>query len=260
MLLIVGGHQRSGTTMLQEILRRHPAMFITFEFANFLAVGQPRERYVAAIRRQLKRRRGRSILTDERGWRARLHSRRVVRAYLRQLAEQRTATVQLPMIEAALRHVAPGCTIVGDKYPGYVFRLDRLAGLPGLKILVIYRDGRDVTSSMLTKVRGEWRDLPWSATVDTAAKIANRWVRAMETMERHRAHVYPVRYESLVESPRETLDAIGAWLQVDPAGFEASSIHTASLAKGKKGLTSRELHAVEAIAGPLLEKYGYPSW
>jgi hypothetical protein len=82
------------------------------------------------------------------------------------------------------------------------FHFDRFVDNPGLIHLVIYRDCRDVTSSFLKQARTTWRDAPWVSKVDTAEKIAQRWVRGIDIMEQYAAKVYITRYETLMQQPR----------------------------------------------------------
>jgi hypothetical protein len=141
-----------------------------------------------------------------------------------------------------------------------VFLLDRVAGNPGLSCLIIYRDCRDVVSSMLERVRTVWRQRSWSQGVDNAEKVATRWVRSIELMERYQEQICTVCYEDLVSRPRTELERVAQWLAVDPAGFAEArirSVATASVGKYRTGLTQEELATVMRIAGPTMARLGY---
>jgi hypothetical protein len=73
---------------------------------------------------------------------------------------------------------------VDDKYPNYVFMSDKLTEVDGLSCWIIYRDCRDVTSSILKRVRNDWRNRSWANGINTVEKVATQWVRAIELMER----------------------------------------------------------------------------
>lgn len=253
MPLIITGHQRSGTTLLARLLNAHPEVRITGEFGNFLEVGAPRGRYV---RRQLKRWGGIVV----RGWRRNvmIQSNRFVLQYLQQIAGGGADGVTVEVIEKALHELLPGAKVVGDKYPEYIWSLDNLAANEGLSILVIYRDCRDVTSSTLLRARTDWRRMPlFVRKLDTAEKVARRWVRAIELMEAHRAKIFMLRYEELVTTPSEQMGRIAEWLGIDRPGFDVQHISDRSIGKYRRGLTPAEIDTVMEIAGPTMARIGY---
>lgn len=135
--------------------------------------------------------------------------------------------------------------------------LDRLVPLPQLLRLVIYRDCRDVTSSFLRKVRTDWKRQRWAQYVDTAEKVALRWVRAIEDLENHAEDLYIIRYEELVADPRPVLDRLARWLEVDPGGFEPGMVSASSVGKYMQGLTTRELDDVLKVAGSTMKRLNY---
>jgi hypothetical protein len=79
-------------------------------------------------------------------------------------------------------------------------------------------------------------------------------------MERHREQLCAIRYEDLVLRPREELDRIAEWLEVDPGGFDEARIRKVqqeSIGKHSSGLTRDELSVVMDIAGPAMARLGY---
>jgi hypothetical protein len=253
MALIVTGHQRSGTTLLARLLNAHSEVRITGEFGNFLEIGELRSRY---IRRMLKRWGGIVI----RGWRRNvmIQNNRFVLQYLKRIIGAGADGVTLEIIDQALHEMLPGAKVVGDKYPEYIWDLDNLAGISGLSTLVVYRDCRDVTSSTLVRARGDWRRMPmFVRQLNTAEKVAHRWVKAIDLMETHRDKVFMMRYEELVTDPREVLGKLSEWLGIDPAGFEVQHINSRSIGKYQRGLTRAEIDTVMKIAGPTMSRLGY---
>lgn len=253
MPLIITGHQRSGTTLLSRLFNAHPEVRITDEFGNFLEVGAPRARY---FRRQLKRWGGIVV----RGWRrkVRIQSHRFVLQYLREISSADADRVTVDVIEQALHELLPGARVVGDKYPEYIWSLDDLAVHPRLYTLVIYRDCRDVTSSTLLRARTDWRRMPlFVRKLNTAEKVARRWVQAIDLMEAHSDSVFILRYEELVNNPIEQADRISQWLDIDPSGFETQHISNRSIGKYRRGLTPAEIDTVMEIAGPTMARLGY---
>ncbi len=256
MALIIGGHYRSGTTLMATLCDRHPEMRMTFEFRCFYAINTSYPRHMRWLRKDWYVR-GMLHEASRRKWRNRLPSGWLVANYALRLLPYATQRIGVAQIEPVLHQLLPGARIVGDKVPRYVLRLDALAREPGLKRLIIYRDGRDVTSSMLGKFRGPWRSLPMARELDSAGKIAQHWVRTIEAMEKHRASLHCVCYEDLVRRPRETLDAVAHWLDVDPAGFQDDLVSDISIGRYRTDLTPHELAQVEEAAGPVLARLGY---
>jgi hypothetical protein len=110
---------------------------------------------------------------------------------------------------------------------------------------------------MLVKLRGPWQHMEVAREMDSVGKIAQAWVRSIEAMEKHRTHLHAIRYEDLVGNPREQLDALASFLEIDPTGFRDEIVRDTSIGKYRKGLTSDELGQVIAVTGPTLSRLGY---
>jgi len=263
MLLIISGHQRSGTSMLWKVCNSHPDIWVTFEFGNIGTLRKPYKRYRSRILRRWRNIGNKWAL----GWKVArtpgtlLWNFAFVMRYLFSVNKERRRRnrkrVNANIIESALKRLCPEATIVGDKWPSYVFVLDKLTEVNGLSRIIIYRDCRDVVNSNLRQVRTAWRGRAWAEKTNTAEKIAEKWVKAIENMEHHADKLYIIRYEDLVRQPERELAALGEWLGVDPAGFPAHIIRESSIGKYKSGLTEEELAAVIKIAGPTMERLGY---
>jgi len=257
MALIIGGHPRSGTTLMAKLCNRHPEIGVTIEFHNFMALNSSYWDHLRTIRknwyvRGMVRNAGRGA-----PWRARLYSARFLALYTLGLLQFANRPIGVAEIELVLHRLFPRAKLVGDKFPRYVFRLDTLVAEPGLKRVIIYRDARDVVSSMLVKLRGPWQHMEVAREMDSVGKIAQAWVRSIEAMEKHRTHLHAIRYEDLVGNPREKLDALASFLEVDPTGFRDEIVRDTSIGKYRKGLTSDELGQVIAVTGPTLSRLGY---
>ncbi len=261
MALMISGHPRSGTTLLAHLCNRHPDIGVTFELANFLFLGKPYREYQHLLIGHYWAEKRQLIFRPQSNYTLRalryLRSHAFAVNYLFKLHRYQQGYIDVSSIEAALYRMFPKARIVGDKYPGYVFDLDKFIDLEGLSRLIIYRDGRDVVSSPLMKVRTRWQDQPWVTEFDTVAKIAGRWLQSIEMMERYADKLYMLRYEDLVSQPGQELAALGRWLGVDPAGFNGEDVYANSVGNHKSDLTPKELDEFMEIAGPTMARLGY---
>lgn len=255
MALMICGVPRSGTTLLRRICNEHPDIAVTYETRVFAFPVKPLFVHARNISINLTRR---SIA----GWRSGrpdlLWQRaRFLTRYLAALGTARPALVDAKAREDAMHRVFPHARVVGDKYPGYVFDLDTFAHEEQLSCLVIYRDGRDVASSTLKAARTAWKGRHFVRNVDSADKVAARWVFGIEKMLAHQTQVHVVRYEELVTDPRAVMTGIGEWLGVDPDGFPTQDVRGTSVGNYRDGLTDEELDTVNTVAGGTLTKLGY---
>lgn len=181
-----------------------------------------------------------------------------------------------------------GKSLAGEKTPDYVRHSRMLLTMfPASRLVHIVRDGRDTALSLLdwaTSTKGPgrlqlWDEDPVAVTAlwwkqfadcgpdsDGVADHANRWVT--------------LKYEQLLEKPRETLKALCERLSLDysdsmlrfhegKAAERATAEHTGQSAKGrwlpvtrglrdwKKSLPPQDVAVFESLAGETLELHGY---
>jgi hypothetical protein len=242
---------------MARLCSRHPQIGLTFELQNFAALDTS---YWGHLRRLRKNWYVRGMLRNAHRhspWPARFGSAVFLARYSLGLLPHAGQPIGVAQIEGVLRGLFPGAALVGDKYPRYVFQLDRLVMEPAMRRVIIFRDGRDVVQSVLAKVRGSWRNTRLAHEFDTVEKIAAMWVRSIEAMEKHRQHLYCIRYEDLARQPHVELEALAAWLGLRPDGFQSRLVHDASVGKYRAGLTPDELTRVMDVAGPTLARLGY---
>lgn len=261
MILIISGHQRSGTTLLRQICDSHPEICVTNEFACFADVGHG---YIHSVRARLAQWRlvnGRWAYESVHTHNPRKHwaNLNFTLTYLRRLAIHFTGRLTVPAVADTLKYQFPGAKFVGDKWPQYMPLLPDLVQAEQVKIVVIYRDCRDVTSSFLEKVRTEWRTRPWAPNVDSAPKIAQNWVEKIDIMEQIADQIHIIQYESLLTEPERVMGELGAWLGVDPNGFKWPKLNPATIGKHLYGLTEKELAEVWAVAEKTMTRLGYVS-
>jgi Sulfotransferase domain. len=263
---MVGGHVRSGTSLLRELCNRHPEMTITHEFGTFLELGKPFPVYKRAIVNRWKRSpflgfrvfRSDRKNTRVRRWFRSIRGHVFAYRYLKQLEGSANGSVQFETVEAILKQIFP-TRIVGDKWPDYAVHLDRLTPLfeqHDARCLIIYRDCRDVTSSTLFHARTVWKNEEWIKGA-TAEKVAQRWVNTIEMMEKYRNKIHTICYENLVKTPEKEISKIADYLQVDPKGFPIQMIRKINIGKHATGLTEEELSDLIRIAGPTMTRLGY---
>lgn len=251
-LLLIGGLSRSGTTMLQKLCNNHPQISISFESKAFLNTGKRFSEYYRNLRKSKNRLDGekseKSILSKLiYFWRVDLQIYR--RGYRK---------VTIANIHEIYQSLFPNVTVVGDKFPRYLWHLPKLTAYDGIRIVIIYRDGRDVAQSIYTKMRTAWEDKKWAQkNYSNFANIATRWVQSIRIMEKNSDDILIIRYEEFVTNPKVELARLAEYLKVDPVGFDYEMITSGSVGKYKEILTDDQIAEVIDIAGPTLERLGY---
>jgi hypothetical protein len=259
-VLMIAGHPRSGTTLLQTLCDLHPEMAVTNEFGCFAFLGNrylPYARQIVDRWQRVKNKWAFDIAYADDHDNLSKNNLRFALRHLYHFRKQYRGQVTAVSLEATYRAMFPYAKVVGDKWPHYLFRMEEFAQEKDLTRLVIYRDCRDVTSSFLQQARTNWSDANWIHKVDNAEKIAARWVRGIEIMEAHADKIIVLQYETLMYQPKQELQRVSQALGLDLAGFPTDMINPSSIGKYKKGLTPEELDTVMAVAGSTMERLGY---
>ena len=76
-------------------------------------------------------------------------------------------------------------------------------------------------------------------------------------METHRDRLHIIRYEDLVQMPRQTLSVLGDFLGVCGEDFRFDLARGDRIGKPCSGLSAEELEVVLRIAGPTMRQMGY---
>ncbi|MDW7759178.1 MAG: sulfotransferase [Acidobacteriota bacterium] len=254
--VIIGGHPRSGTTLLNTLCNTHPDIVMSFEYRSFVALDMTLPIYLKRLgdpskkKPFLQKSNGNKSADREAG----IHFHEHMTTQLKNAAPE---IVRLQDVIGIYQSAFPEARVIGDKYPRYVFHLDKLAAYSDLRRIIIYRDPRDVARSALEKAATDWKGKPFGKSLDTAWKVATHWVKSMDMMERYAPRVHTLRYESLIRDPRTAMSTLGRYLGVDPDGFTTSKIHDSSIGKHRDELTREQIHAIEEIAGPTMRRWGY---
>ena len=189
MALIICGHERSGTILLRNLCDSHPNMAMTMEFNNFADLGEDFSVYHRHILKKWWNHKHRSFLVQgkkEEFFLNVIKSYLFVGSYLHKINKHQQGVIDIPTIEIALKEIFPNAKVVGDKMPNYLFQLDKLVKDDHLVRVVIYRDCRALVSSVLEKIRNDWKKYAFIKQFDTAEKVAKRWVYSIEMMEKKR--------------------------------------------------------------------------
>lgn len=276
------GCPRSGTTMLRLMLDAHPELAIPPE-THFLSAALDLRSRDAELRREFF-----AVVTGSRRW---------PDFHLDAGAlERRLARIRPFVLHEGLRCFYRmyaerfGKPRVGDKTPGYVLHLRRIAAvLPEARFVHLIRDGRDVAASL--------RKLWWGPGDDVQAQAVDWLWRIREA--RQQAQVCPayleVRYEDLVREPEPVLRRVCDFLELsfEPRMLEYHegaaerldelntrtdadgnvqvtkeqllAIHArtkeppnaGAIARWRRDLSASEIQTFQQIAGPLLQELGY---
>lgn len=256
-LLIVGGQPRSGTTMLWTLCNSHPEIQLSFEFRNFSRLGKSYRFYIERLRKSwwkwdyLGQKKYRWDLFGM------LRNGLFLVRYLGHLVAYRSQKIDFPVVRDILHKIFPDVIIVGDKFPPYIHKVETFAEMDGLYPAIIYRDVRDVVQSTLIQSSTKWKRKKFSQNLNSPSKIAARWVKAIDKMEKYADNLHVIRYEELVTTPEAVLIQLADYLDVDPAGFNHTLIRTTSIGKYRSVLSDDQIAEIMQIAGPTMKRLGY---
>ena len=269
-MLVIGGHPRSGTTLLARLLNLHPAMAVSFEFRPFLGLDRDPPSHWQVLRKDFARRRiveikwlpswrmgqggglpRRAIL----GALDRLESARFLSTYRAMIRETPTVTTEV-IHSAYLAHFGRK-HLLGDKVPEYIFSLDSLISEPGLVRVLIYRDPRDVAASAIKMIERGWGGGTLGRRLSTPEGVAATWAEAARLMLKHANQCHLVRYEGLVSNPLGELGSLGRSLGVDPAAFQIGMVQGDRVGRGRRELSTQDIEAIERVAAPEMRALGY---
>lgn len=241
--ILVRGHHRSGTTVLCDVLRHKPELFVTYEMGTYDYPFIPGESNEQKIKRLLG-----SIDTHF------IHKSMGLRSDLLNLKheiEEKIHTYSSPIdyiniLEEAI--FQDKYRIIGDKFPT-PFTEDRIQYLLNFnlefKLIWIYRDGRDVVSSCYRhggqgrppKV-GDTRPM-WSCVDPKEGSV--RWVKVMRAWSvlynKYKDHIpmLELKYENLLKYPHMTAEELGQFIGIDPEPIYNNIKNRVSFDESHKG-------------------------
>jgi hypothetical protein len=192
--VFVGGLHRSGTSLLTRCLGGHPLV------SGFRDTGVPEDegQHLQTVYRPASAYGGPGRFAFDPD------------SYLTEESELATEASRHRLLAEWGRHWDLGRPVLVEKSPPNLVRSRFLQALfPAASFVVVLRHPLPVA----------FATQKWSGT--STASLVEHWLVAHERFELDRPHLhrlYVVRYEELVERPRATLDAVFAFLGLEPAG------------------------------------------
>lgn len=261
-LLFVLGRERSGTTLLSNLLNNHSNIFIPPEspFISFLATKYAKKENISATKFV-------EDLYQEPYFRLWNIDKTHLLAQL-QKAENANFTNFCKLVLQAKNKKSS--FYLGDKNPSHSLFANKLHCIfPEAKFIWIIRDYRAQVNSML-KVNFEQKNVN---------SLSIRWKKYNQEIfklyKKNPESIFLVRYEDLVQSPTKSLKEICGFLEVEfsknlsinrnqgeqfiPEHHKSltKKINTSSVASWKKELRASQIASCQHYAGDFGEKFGY---
>ena len=157
----------------------------------------------------------------------------------------------------------------GDKTPYYVLHLDTIIEIfPDAQIIHLIRDGRDCSSSMLNR-----KDLHFVNTYHTAYTW-KKYVQAGKVFGKNNPDFYfELRYEDILNQPEKTIKDLCDFLHIEfddsiinfkttvssdnKTPLLAKPLQKSNQNKWKDTMTAKQLNIFESVAGDTLKDCGY---
>ena len=263
--IFIVGSPRSGTSLLRQMLNRHPALAICYE-THFLRLicPQRRRRAFGDLSRQENRER---LVNEYLSLRPTQQLGVDWSKFRSRLVDEATSCPAFFTAVLSCYAESQGKERFGDKTPGNAFYLDTLSEwFPGAPILHIVRDPRDVAASLLR--------MPFGSP--SAIQNAKTWLRYVLAARRFsdRPEYLEIRYETLVDEPELELTKICQFIGEDyspcmltaeqastahPAGWDRyqAPLTAGRLGQWRRQLTEEQVSQIEWAVGPQLEAFGY---
>ncbi|GAB5497393.1 MAG: hypothetical protein Phyf2KO_24730 [Phycisphaerales bacterium] len=271
--IFICGCHRTGTTLLQKSLSRHPELDILPETKLLAWLWTPRGEMVSRDGPELIRFIAERIGRINREWAKPAHDWR--RQQLSESAE--SAPTRFASACAVMRHVLANTTShetkrVGEKTPLHIFHIPAIMReFPNAKIIITQRDLRAAYHSQATRNQtGALSYRPFGS-----ARFVASWLMAERLARKHLSSldsgdITTVRYEDLAEKPGEVFETLCSFLgiqnsdelldaKVENSSFEGrrEGFTTGSIDRWREELPAETVTELERLAGPELVRAGY---
>jgi hypothetical protein len=261
--IFIVGSPRSGTTLLRNMLNRHPRLAICRETQFYRFIYSRRSAFGDLSNPDNRRRVVKEYLATERIRRSGIPTAGLEDRLLRD------GTSYATLFASLMEHFAEseGKQRYGEKTPQHALFTEMLSDwYPGAAIIHLVRDPREVVASL--------QRVPWAS--NSVVTNTRTWLRYNLAARKssHRPGYLLVRYQDLVSAPEQELAKICAHLheEYSPSmlvSTEATVAYSAwserskapvtadRLGKWHEQLTPRDVALIEWAAGPHLESFGF---
>lgn len=273
--IFIVGAPRSGTTLLQYMLRSHPRISLPTGESHFIVPlcenpstfgDLSRKENVRRLLDEMHRRNAEFLETDLHGIRFDVEN---LAAELSREGRRSPQAVIAGLFEKNAR--GEGKVRWGDKTPYYVLHLPRIVEwFPGAQIIHLIRDGRDCALSLLNRKH--------DFSVYNVYHAAKYWRHFVDLGQTQGPALGPeryieIRYEDLVAEPKKTMLRICAFLHedyvdtlVDYAKAKQAGktpllqrpVQAENAGKWRTQMSPRQIGVFESAAGSTLARLGYP--
>ena len=215
--LFLVGSPRSGTTLLQSILATQMRLYTLKETHFFRHMHRMRPlRLLDHLRLDEARIRHAFAFIAENNALEGHHDL----ASARTLPEACRAFDTLLTTEASIRGMAGWL----EKTPEHMFFVDEIrAHIPDARFVHILRDGPDVVASLYDAYKKYPDHWGWLGGLDSMIRLYNRYAR-VTAANRGREDTFIVRYDDLVVGRQPTLDALAAFVGLEPGSLSLDEV------------------------------------
>lgn len=268
-ILFVFGAPRSGTTFLNDVLRRHfdyglcaEGKWVLREGSRVQSYGDLRDdanlrRLIATLQKYSMFKHFRTAYSERFARPMELTADRIIK----HMPERSYAGLVYAVFQSVAEQM--GKRHVGNKYPDYWKDLEQLdAWFPNALFLHVVRDGRDVALSVRKQNWGE----------RTTYGSARRWVQVQKRASSFFNRISAERrlvlyYEELCASPDRIVDRLDRFLSSclvrrrREAAVEdiQQRVKRGNYQKWRKEMPKGDICTFEAVAADWLRKHGYPT-
>lgn len=273
--IFIVGAPRSGTTLLQYMLRSHPRISLPTGESHFIVplcenpfafgdLSQPEN--VRRLLQDMYRRSAEFLDTDLHGVRFDIDS---LTEELWKEGRQTPQAIISGLFEKNAR--GEGKLRWGDKTPYYVLHLPKIIEwFPGAQIIHLIRDGRDCSLSLINRARDFY--------VYNVYEAAKYWQHFVQAGREYGKILSPesyieIRYEDLLADPRGTMTQICAFLgeqytdslvnfskakQAGKTPLLQKPVQPDNAGKWRSQMSHARIRTFESVAADTLAQLGYP--